>query len=85
MNAPLLSVDQLTIKTSSRTLFQDIHFDVYRGELLAIMGPSGIGKSMLSRAIAGFLPETVEVEGYISLSGDAVCGLPMLQLSLIHI
>ncbi|PMG18796.1 ATP-binding cassette domain-containing protein [Vibrio splendidus] len=79
MNAPLLSVDQLTIKTSSRTLFQDIHFDVYRGELLAIMGPSGIGKSMLSRAIAGFLPDTVEVEGHISLSGDAVCGLPMLQ------
>ena len=31
------------------------------------MGPSGIGKSMLSRAIAGFLPETVEVEGHISL------------------
>ncbi|GAL24690.1 hypothetical protein JCM19239_7290 [Vibrio variabilis] len=33
-------------------MFQDIQFDVNAGEMLAVMGPSGIGKSMLSKAIA---------------------------------
>ncbi len=67
VNAPLLSVDRLTIETSSRTLSKISHFDVYRGELLAIMGPSGIGKRSrcFSRAVRSFLPETVEVEGHI--------------------
>ncbi|MGF1805948.1 ATP-binding cassette domain-containing protein [Aliivibrio sifiae] len=79
MNLPIVSVNQLSVSTSSRVLFNDITFDVSRGELLAIMGPSGIGKSMLSRAIAGFTSDTIQVRGHISLSGYDVSNIPLLN------
>ncbi|MCL9775673.1 ATP-binding cassette domain-containing protein [Vibrio methylphosphonaticus] len=78
MTSPLLSVDQLSIKSTDKTLFQDVQFNVHAGEVLAVMGPSGIGKSMLSKAIAGFTPETITVSGDIILDGTNVCAMPLL-------
>ncbi|OCH15562.1 MULTISPECIES: ATP-binding cassette domain-containing protein [unclassified Aliivibrio] len=79
MNLPIVSVSQLSISTPSKVLFSDVTFDVSRGELLAIMGPSGIGKSMLSRAIAGFTADPIQVKGYISLSGHDVSNVSLLH------
>ena len=78
MASPLLSVKQLSIKSSNRTLFQGVQFNVRAGEVLAVMGPSGIGKSMLSKAIAGFTPDTIAVSGEIILDGTNVCSIPLL-------
>ncbi|PSW09154.1 ABC transporter ATP-binding protein [Photobacterium sanctipauli] len=78
---PLLTVTNLSLADSKRTLFQEINFDVSQGEVLAIMGPSGIGKSMLSKAIAGFLPSDVMVDGSVQLNDSEVGQLPMLQRS----
>lgn len=39
--------------------------DIDQGESIAIIGPSGSGKSMLSQALAGRLPATIGVEGTI--------------------
>ncbi|MFA0439930.1 ABC transporter ATP-binding protein [Vibrio sp. 10N.286.49.C2] len=79
MTSPLLSVKQLSIENSERVLFQDVHFDVYPGEMLAVMGPSGIGKSMLTKAIAGFTPDSLLVSGDIKLADSNVCNLPLLK------
>ena len=47
----------------------DLTFDVYAGELFAILGPSGSGKSTSLRLIAGFeRPQT----GRLSLFGETV-------------
>lgn len=81
MNLPIISVAQLSISTPSKVLFSDITFDVSRGELLAIMGPSGIGKSMLSRAIAGFTADSIQIKGHITLSGCDVSNIPLLHRS----
>lgn len=43
------------------------------------MGPSGIGKSMLSKAIAGFVPSDVFVSGSIKLAGVEVFDRSLLQ------
>ena len=43
------------------------------------MGPSGIGKSMLSKAVAGFLPKDVFANGEISINGKEVSVQAMLQ------
>ncbi|WP_081249192.1 ATP-binding cassette domain-containing protein [Aliivibrio fischeri] len=79
ISKPILSVDNLSLIDSERTLFKHISFDLFQGEILAIMGPSGIGKSMLSKAVAGFLPPDIAVNGSILLNGCEVAQSTMLQ------
>lgn len=76
---PLLSVKGLSLSDQKRVLFEGIGFDLFPGEVLALMGPSGTGKSMLSKAIAGFLPTDVEAQGRIEINGTDVSQTPMLQ------
>jgi ABC-type glutathione transport system ATPase component len=79
ISQPILSINNLSLTNSKDILFRNISFDLLEGEVLAIMGPSGIGKSMLSKAIAGFLPSGILVEGSIQLDGTEVSQLKMLQ------
>lgn len=46
------------------------------GEILTLMGPSGVGKSTLIKAVAGFLPPDFTCTGQILLNGDAITPLP---------
>lgn len=75
---PLLEVSNLTISDSRRTLFKDLSFAIHPGQTLAVMGPSGIGKSMLSKAIAGFTPADINVSGSIKIGGAEVSQLSLL-------
>lgn len=45
------------------------------------MGPSGIGKSMLSKAVAGFLPDDIKASGSIVFNGIEVSSQSMLARS----
>jgi len=66
----VLSVRDLRFSYEDYTLEAD--FSVARGECLAIMGPSGVGKSTLFDLIAGFLtPE----RGHIEFDGTQLVGL----------
>lgn len=47
------------------TGIQDISLDVKKGELLAIIGASGSGKSIFANAILGILPSNARVSGEI--------------------
>ena len=37
------------------TVFQDISFANEKGEVMAVLGPNGIGKTTLLRCVLGFL------------------------------
>ncbi len=56
----VLQVENLTVRYKNRkritTLVDDLSFHVDRGECLGILGESGSGKSMSSKAIMGILP-----------------------------
>lgn len=39
----------------SRWILRDVNIDISRGEVVGLMGPSGLGKSTLSRILAGYL------------------------------
>ena len=63
--APLLDVSGLTLKIggSGRTVVNDVSFQVFPGEIVGIVGESGSGKTLAARAVMGFIPPAVRLEG----------------------
>ena len=63
---PVLSVRDLVVDVGTRTVINGMGFDLKRGEILGLIGPSGSGKSVTMRAILRLLPHrggTIEVLG----------------------
>ncbi len=61
MEAPLLQVRDLTTKfkigNASWTIIDQINFDLYKGQTLALVGESGCGKSMTALTLMRMLPQ----------------------------
>jgi len=51
MTTPLVQLRDLTIAAPQRTLVEGIGFDLHPGEITALIGPSGSGKSLTARSI----------------------------------
>ncbi|MDG4666290.1 ABC transporter ATP-binding protein [Mycobacterium sp. 236(2023)] len=60
----------------------DYHVDA--GEVVALVGESGAGKSAGAMAVIGLLPEYAEVSGSVRLHGDELIGLTDQQMSRIR-
>ena len=54
----VVSVDALTLRFGERLLWRDLSFALDRGELLAVLGPNGTGKTSLIRILLGLLEPT---------------------------
>lgn len=52
----IIQVRGLTVGFGSQTVLENLDLDVFRGEVLGVVGASGSGKSVLLRAIVGLLP-----------------------------
>ena len=72
----LLAVSGLQVKRGSRLVVRDVSFTADRGELVAIMGASGTGKTTVLRAIAGLEP--------IAAGGVTIDGLQLTAGRLPH-
>lgn len=59
----LLKVKNLTIKSASQTLVDNLSYTLHTGETLAIVGESGSGKSISSLALLGLLPNSLSITG----------------------
>jgi zinc/manganese transport system ATP-binding protein len=60
------AVDNLALRFGDRTLFEGLGFELEQGELLAVLGPNGTGKTSLIRILLGLLRPSagsVAVEG----------------------
>ncbi|WP_159548009.1 ABC transporter ATP-binding protein [Streptococcus halichoeri] len=62
------------------TPIEALDLDIKKGELLAIIGASGSGKSLLAHAIMGILPRNAEVSGQMIYRGQALTPQRMKQI-----
>ena len=78
---PILSVKDLGISFSQYTkglrrreleVITNLDIDLYEGEILAVVGSSGSGKSLLAHAILGILPDNATTEGNIIYKGKSL-------------
>ena len=53
MSAPLLSIENVTVRYLNNTLFNQLTFNIEKGQNWALIGESGSGKSALLQTIAG--------------------------------
>ena len=63
---PLFSCDDLRVDVAGRTLVEGLSFDVRPGELLAVLGQNGSGKTLTMHTLAGLRPTA---EGQVRLRG----------------
>lgn len=62
-------IENLTFRRGQRHIFTDVSFSLNRGEVVAVMGPSGTGKTTLMRLITGQLKPD---KGTITVLGERV-------------
>lgn len=74
--APLLSVRDLTIEIDGACVVDGVSFDVAPGEVMALVGESGCGKSLTAFALLGLLPDVAARRtGAIVLEGKDLAQL----------
>ena len=57
-NEPVIKIRKLKIAFGSKVVLNEIDLDVFPGETLAVIGPSGTGKSTVLKVLTGLLPPT---------------------------
>ncbi|MCB8839474.1 ABC transporter ATP-binding protein [Aurantimonas sp. VKM B-3413] len=70
ISRPLLSVENLTIEISGASVVDGVTFAVQPGEVMALVGESGCGKSLTSYALLGLLPDVARLKSGRVLLGD---------------
>lgn len=78
--APLLRVRDLHICLGNTELVRGIDLDVVPGEVLALVGASGSGKSLTGLALMGLLPGNLRTRGSIVLHDRDLTQLPESEL-----
>ena len=81
----MLNVKNLTIKSATQTLVDNLSYTLDKGKTLAIVGESGSGKSISSLALLGLLPNSLSIIGQATLidsQSDKEIILPIKKNSL---
>jgi peptide/nickel transport system ATP-binding protein len=87
-NGALLSVRDVTVRFQTDDgpvhAVDRVSFDLGRGEVLAIVGESGCGKSVTTMSLLGLLPPTASVEGEARFDGIDLIGASAGELRRIR-
>jgi branched-chain amino acid transport system ATP-binding protein len=78
MSAPMLSVENLSACYGAARILYDLNFEVGRGEVVALMGRNGAGKSTTMKAIMGLIAER---HGVVKFNGDDISRLKPFEIA----
>ncbi|TDV56070.1 dipeptide ABC transporter ATP-binding protein [Actinophytocola oryzae] len=86
MSRPLLSVEDVTItfSTGGTPAAQDVGYALVPGEVLAVVGESGAGKTVTAMSLLGLLPATATVTGRALLRGRDLYSLGPAELRAVR-
>ena len=80
----VLRVENLSVAFGTerdRVALQDVSFTIHSGEVVALVGESGCGKSLTALSVMGLLPPEASVlGGSIKVCGNEIIGTPERQL-----
>jgi phospholipid/cholesterol/gamma-HCH transport system ATP-binding protein len=79
---PIISVRDLVTHFGSQTVHDGLNFDIRRGEIIGVVGPSGTGKSVLLREIIGLHRPR---GGEIHVFGENLMALSELEKDIIEL
>jgi len=69
----LIRVKDLNVSAGQQTIIENLNLTVMRGEILALVGESGCGKSVTARALAQLLPSELRIaSGAIEFNGENI-------------
>ena len=72
-NETLLSTKSLRAGYGGKPVLQGLDLNVHKGEIVAVIGRNGVGKSTLMKSLIGLIPS---MEGSILYRGQAIDALP---------
>ncbi|EBA13915.1 ABC transporter ATP-binding protein [Roseobacter sp. CCS2] len=68
----LLAIKDLSLSINGTQILHNIDLDMQAGEIVAITGESGSGKSMTALAVMGLLPQGASPKGTVTLDGTDI-------------
>ncbi len=74
----ILSVDELRFFYQNREVLKEIAFTIKAGEIVAILGPNGVGKTTLLKCLNRILTPR---KGVVFLDGEDLLGLDMKEIA----
>jgi iron complex transport system ATP-binding protein len=72
----MLRIESLSVNYGPRRILHDVSLNVQSGEVLALIGPNGGGKSTLIRAVSGVI---AIASGHVRTNGDDFAALSTIQ------
>ncbi len=77
----MITVSQLTYREGGKSILRRVDLQVAKGETVAVMGMSGVGKSTLLKCIGGLLPPS---GGQLLIDGVDIARMPESQLNRVR-
>jgi len=77
VSEPLLKVDDIEVRYGAIRALKGVSFEVYEGEVVALLGANGAGKTTTQKTVSGMLRPAL---GEIVFQGERVDGIPAHQL-----
>ena len=78
---PILQLQQLTYAVNGHRIFDRVDLEIDAGEIFAVLGLSGGGKTTLLRLLTGLIPAT---EGAILVDGQDITSLTEAKLNVVR-
>ncbi len=82
LGAPILEVDNVTLKFGGVTALDGVTFDIREGEILGLIGPNGAGKTTCFNVMTGVYKPT---SGEARFTGTSLAGLKRFQITRLGI
>ena len=77
MKDPIIRISNVHFQRDQKVILDGVSMDIHRGSIVAIMGPSGVGKTTILRLISGQLHPN---KGEVEVNGKLISSLSRQEL-----